>query len=141
MVISRLYQLPEVKRSNGPNSVARVLAVGHFNQTNNSDGAIPDSRLLSGSVATAMTALPDASAGHHARIERMTQYYLRLLTMAAPARPRARRPSVAGSGTDVTPQPLVRQTAACAAGADSIAIVPTLAAIAANCIFFEMLIS
>lgn len=63
--------------------------------------------------------------------------YFRRLAMAAPARPKANNPRVAGSGTD---DALLHEnahivTTACAAGAQSIAIVPAVAAIAMSFVF------
>jgi len=57
--------------------------------------------------------------------------------MAAPARPRASKPRVAGSGTDdaVLHEKAHIVTAACAAGAESIAIVAAVAAIAVSFVF------
>jgi len=65
------------------------------------------------------------------RIDRIAQFYLRRrLTTPIPATPRAKRPSVAGSGTDVTRQGLLESQFACAAGTHNIAIVPIAALIA-----------
>ena len=81
-------------------------------------------------------------------LERVAPFYLRRLAMAAPARPRAKRPRVAGSGTDAgggqlwipVPTPAAVQTDACATRADSIATAPTVAAIATNLIFVIFMI-
>jgi len=84
-------------------------------------------------------------------LERVAQFYLRRLAMAAPARPRAKRPRVAGSGTDVgggqamtalliSVPTASMQTDACATRADSIATAPTVAAIATNLIFVIFII-